>query len=284
MNSVGLKKLCLGALFYLDSWGCAACNHWVISGWTLVLLFLIFGYFAWAAFFALLVLLFMMALIIYPAYEYTLKLSNKKLIVFLYHSDFHRRKRADLKRKISVIRVITLYADGNVDIIWKDKKIFGCDYNFIKNGVFLVKSSPCSWSIICDKFIFSKELGRKVGDFIFETSSSLKQKQLNFLQGKSFSSLIVDCYRKDDKFMYCRAFTLFKPLNKRKPVSLIPTPSFQHLLCDICGKKYLVGSHLNEIGIPMAYVIIAPAIIWHFNDYALKLKTDPDGAFNLPEQ
>ena len=225
-----------------------------------------------------------MALIIYPAYEYTLKLSNKKLVVLLYQADFHRRKRTDLKRKISIIRVITLYADGNTDIIWKDKKIFGCDHHFIKNGVFLVKSSPCSWSIICDKFIFAEELGRKVGDFIFETSSSLKQKQLNFLQGKSFSSLIVDRYRKNDKFIYCRAFTLFKPLNKNKPIALIPDASFQYLVCDIAGKKYLVGSHLNETGIPMAYVVIAPTVIWHFGDYALKLKTDPDGAFNLPEQ
>ena len=283
MNSVKLKKLCFGALLNPAAWGCAVFDHQVVGGWIAVLLFCIIGWFHTAAWVALWVLLFMIHLIICPAQTFTLQLSDKKLIVLVFNSDFYRRYRTDLRRKMSLVRIIALHSDGHSEVVWNRKNIFGCDVRFTKNGIFLFKPYPASWAIVCDGYEFGRELGWRVCDLVFDEKSSLNKKTLHFLMGNSFISLNVDGYDKDSVFTYFFQTAMYKPLNSDMPVHIVLGRIFQHLLCSIDGKNYLIAYHLNEDDVPMAYFIIAPTIIWKHNGQDIALHADENGAFLLPK-
>lgn len=283
MNSVKLKKLCFGALLNPAAWGCAAFDHQVIGGWVAVLLFCLIGWFHTAAWVALLVLLFMIHLIICPAQTFTLQLSDKKLIVLVFNSDFYRRYRTDLRRKMSLVRIIALHSDGHSEVVWNRKNIFGCDVRFIEAGIFLFKPHFAFWGIICDGYEYGKDLGWRVADLIFDEKTSRSKKTLHFLMGNSFISLNVDGYDKDSVFTYFFQTSMYKPLNSDMPVHIVLGRIFQHLLCSIDGKNYLIGFHLNEEDIPMAYIIIAPTIIWKHNGQDIALHADENGAFLLPK-
>ena len=76
-------------------------------------------------------------------------------------------------------------------------------------------------------------------------------------------------------------------MNSDKPIHVVLGRIFQHLLCTIDGKNYLIGFHLNEDDIPMAYIIIAPTIIWKHNGKDIAIHADENGAsflYNLNEQ
>lgn len=283
MNSVKLKKLCFGALLNPAAWGCAAFDHQVVGGWIAVLLFCIIGWFHTAAWVALWVLLFMIHLIICPAQTFTLQLSDKKLIVLVFNSDFYRRYRTDLRRKMSLVRIIALHSDGHSEVVWNRKNIFGCDVRFTKNGIFLFKPYPASWAIVCDGYEYGKDLGWRVADLIFDEKTSRSKKSLHFLMGNGFISLNVDGYDKDSIFTYFFQTAKYKPLNSDMPVHIVLGRIFQHLLCTIDGKNYLIGFHLNEEDIPMAYIIIAPTIIWKHNGKDIAIHADVNGAFQLPK-
>ena len=246
MNSVKLKKLCFGALLNPAAWGCAVFDHQVIGGWVAVLLFCLIGWFHTAAWVALLVLLFMIHLIICPAQTFTLQLSDKKLIVLVFNSDFYRRYRTDLRRKMSLVRIIALHSDGHDEIIWSGKEVFGCDVRFIEAGIFLFKPHFAFWGIICDGYEYGKDLGWRVADLIFDEKTSRSKKTLHFLMGNSFISLNVDGYDKDSVFTYFFQTAMYKPLNSDMPVHIVLGRIFQHLLCSIDGKNYLIAYHLNE--------------------------------------
>ncbi len=283
MNSVKLKKLCFGALLNPAAWGCAAFDHQVIGGWIAVLLFCVIGWFHTAAWVALWVLLFMIHLIICPAQTFTLQLSDKKLIVLVFNSDFYRRYRTDLRRKMSLVRIIALHSDGHSEVVWNRKNIFGCDVRFTKNGIFLFKPYPASWAIVCDGYEYGKDLGWRVADLIFDEKTSRSKKSLHFLMGNGLISLNVDGYDKDSIFTYFFQTAKYKPLNSGKPIHVVLGRIFQHLLCTIDGKNYLIGFHLNEDDIPMAYIIIAPTIIWKHNGKDIAIHADVNGAFQLPK-
>lgn len=283
MNSVKLKKLCFGALLNPNCWGCAVLNHQVIGGWVAVLLFCIIGWMHTAAWVALFVVLFMIHLIIYPTQTFTLQLSDKKLIVLVFNCDFLRRYRTDLQRKMSLVRVIALHSDGHSEIVWNGKQIFGCDVRFVDAGIFLFKPHLAFWGIVCDGYEYGKDLGWKAGDLFFDEKTSRNQKTLNFLTGNSFASLDVDNYDRDSIFAYFFQTAKFKSLNNQELLPFVVGGTLYHLLCTIDGKNYLVGYHINHDSVPMAYIIIAPTIIWKHNGKDITLHADENGAFKLPK-
>lgn len=283
MNSVKLKKLCFGALLNPAAWGCAAFDHQVVGGWIAVLLFCIIGWFNVALGVALCVVGFMLHLIVFPIAEYKIQMSDKVLSILLFNSDFHRRYRNDFRRKMSIVRIIASHSDGHDEIIWSGKEVFGCDVRFIDAGIFLFKPHFAFWGIICDGYEYGKDLGWRVADLIFDEKTSRSKKTLHFLMGNSFISLNVDGYDKDSVFTYFFQTAMYKPLNSDMPVHIVLGRIFQHLLCSIDGKNYLIGFHLNEEDIPMAYIIIAPTIIWKHNGKDIAIHADENGAFQLPK-
>lgn len=283
MNSVKLKKLCFGALLKPTAWGCAAFDHQVVGGWIAVLLFCIIGWFNVALGVALCVVGFMLHLIVFPIAEYKIQMSDKVLSILLFNSDFHRRYRNDFRRKMSIVRIIASHSDGHDEIIWSGKEVFGCDVRFIDAGIFLFKPHFAFWGIICDGYEYGKDLGWRVADLIFDEKTSRSKKTLHFLMGNSFISLNVDGYDKDSVFTYFFQTAMYKPLNSDMPVHIVLGRIFQHLLCSIDGKNYLIGFHLNEEDIPMAYIIIAPTIIWKHNGKDIAIHADENGAFQLPK-
>lgn len=283
MNSVKLKKLCFGALLNPAAWGCAAFDHQVIGGWVAVLLFCIIGWFNVALGVALCVVGFMLHLIVFPIAEYKIQMSDKVLSILLFNSDFHRRYRNDFRRKMSIVRIIASHSDGHDEIIWSGKEVFGCDVRFIDAGIFLFKPHFAFWGIICDGYEYGKDLGWRVADLIFDEKTSRSKKSLHFLMGNGFISLNVDGYDKDSIFTYFFQTAKYKPLNSDMPIHVVLGRIFQHLLCTIDGKNYLIGFHLNEDDIPMAYIIIAPTIIWKHNGKDIAIHADEDGAFQLPK-
>ena len=118
---------------------------------------------------------------------------------------------------------------------------------------------------------------------IFDEKTSRSKKTLHFLMGNSFISLNVDGYDKDSVFTYFFQTAMYKPLNSDMPVHIVLGRIFQHLLCSIDGKNYLIAYHLNEDDVPMAYFIIAPTIIWKHNGQDIALHADENGAFLLPK-
>lgn len=283
MNSVKLKKLCFGALLNPAAWGCAAFDHQVIGGWVAVLLFCIIGWFNVALGVALCVVGFMLHLIVFPIAEYKIQMSDKVLSILLFNSDFHRRYRNDFRRKMSIVRIIASHSDGHDEIIWSGKEVFGCDVRFIEAGIFLFKPHFAFWGIICDGYEYGKDLGWRVADLIFDEKTSRSKKSLHFLMGNGFISLNVDGYDKDSIFTYFFQTAQYKPLNSDMPIHVVLGRIFQHLLCTIDGKNYLIGFHLNEDDIPMAYIIIAPTIIWKHNGKDIAIHADENGAFQLPK-
>ena len=283
MNSVKLKKLCFGALLNPAAWGCAAFDHQVIGGWIAVLLFCIIGWFNVALGVALCVVGFMLHLIVFPIAEYKIQMSDKVLSILLFNSDFHRRYRNDFRRKMSIVRIIASHSDGHDEIIWSGKEVFGCDVRLIEAGIFLFKPHLAFWGIICDGYEYGKDLGWRVADLIFDEKTSRSKKSLHFLMGNGFISLNVDGYDQDSIFTYFFQTAQYKPLNSDKPIHVVLGRIFQHLLCTIDGKNYLIGFHLNEDDIPMAYIIIAPTIIWKHNGKDIAIHADVNGAFQLPK-
>lgn len=283
MNSVRFKKLCFGTLLKPDCWGCAVLNHQVVGGWVAVLLFCIIGWFNTAAWVGLFVILFMMYLIISPAQTYTMILSDKKLLVLVFNSDFFRRYRSDLRRKMSLVRIIAVHSDGHSEIIWKGKEVFGCDARFTNVGIFLFKPRLAFWGIVCDGFEFGRDLGWKVDDLLFDEKTSRNKKTLHFLTANSFVSLNVDSYDRENIFAYFFQTAKFKSLHNNELLHFVVGRTLYHLLCTIDGKNYLVGYHINHDFIPMAYFIIAPTIIWKHNGKDITLQADENGAFQLPK-
>ena len=282
MNSVKFKKLCFGALLKPGCWGCAAFNHQVVGGWIAVILFALVGRFYVAAGVALFVVLFMMHLIVSPVAQYKIQMSDKVLFVLLFHSDFYRKYKTDLCRKMSLVRIIALHADGQTEIIWKGREVFGCDVRFIKSGLFLFKPRLAFWAVISDGFEYGKDLGRRIGDLVFDEKTSLNKRTLHFLMNNTCFALTVDAYNRDLIFTYFHQAVVFKPLNSDELSHIVVGTALQHLVCTIDGKDYLIGYHISDMGVPMAYLIIASTFIWKHNGKDVILHADENGAFKMP--
>ncbi len=283
MNFVVFRKMCFSTLLNPACWGCAVFDHQVIGGWIAVFLFYLIGWETIAAWISVFVVLFMVHLIIYPAFEYSLQFQDKILRIFIFQADFKRRNLSEMRRKKAVVKIIALYTDGQTEVIWSGREVFGCDVRFINSGFFLFKHIFSSWSVICNGYEYGTELGNRVTDLVFVDKTSPDLSTLRFLFRSSFISLDVNSYDIYSTFTYFHPVAVYKPLSCDEPIKLAILGKFRYFLCTIGSKNYLIGYHLNKDNIPMAYIIITPTIIWKNDGLDITLNTDENGAFQLPK-
>ncbi len=85
-----------------------------------------------------------------PDQIFLIQSGDKMLLIEIFKNDFKRRKKDDMQRRISFIRIIEESDDGSITVLWPGQMIFGFDDSLYRSGILLIKSRPREWLVICE--------------------------------------------------------------------------------------------------------------------------------------
>ncbi len=181
------KKTCFRALLLPQRWLCIL-SRFILAGVGVIVL-LLAGLYLFAV--VLIVFSFFMFMfdMITPDQVFLMQLDDKMLLIEIFKNDFKRRKKKDIQRKISFIRIIEESDDGSTTVLWPGQVIFGFDDKLCRYGILLIKPRPAEWLVICEGKENGYLLGRKIGDYVFATHTAPGNNPLTFIHGVEFQTL-----------------------------------------------------------------------------------------------
>lgn len=206
------KKTCFKALLLPQRWLCILSRYIVLAmAAGAIVLFLAGAYLSAGvlAAFWLFMLLFDM---VTPDQIYLMQLNDKKLLIEIFKNDFKRRKRKDMRRKISFIRIIEEPAGGTAEVLWPGQVIFGFDDKLYRQGILLIKPQPAEWLVIRDGYETGHLLGRKISDYAFTERAAPGCNPLTFIHGTEFHTLETVTFDAYPQFVFDQYAATYREL------------------------------------------------------------------------